>query len=101
MGKLKKAVRYENLPKEVVDVIREQYPDGWKDFVIKVTKPDKSFFFAITVETPEITYLVKVNVRIDTRDDTEKFSLDTEMEHDEFYEKPAEEPEEPKDEEEE
>lgn len=65
MEKKKVIIHYNNLPPEVLELIVEQYPDGYKNHVKKITKPNNDFFYAITVDTKEISYLIKVDVKID------------------------------------
>ncbi|MBM3434869.1 MAG: hypothetical protein FJY07_01485 [Bacteroidetes bacterium] len=83
MEKVKKVVKYEDLPAEAMQALIKKYPDGWKDFVRKITKPNGDFFFAIDVDTETASYLVKVNVKIDSKSDVEKI-------HDSFVDKDAE-----------
>ncbi|MBN1988655.1 MAG: hypothetical protein JW783_04630 [Bacteroidales bacterium] len=35
--------------------------------MIKITKPNGDYFYAITMDTPDASYLIKVNVKIDTK----------------------------------
>ena len=39
--------------------------------IIKVDKPDGSFFYAVSLEVPDAIYLVKVDVKIDDYEDAE------------------------------
>ncbi|MFP4060641.1 MAG: hypothetical protein ACLFUC_09195 [Bacteroidales bacterium] len=64
MEKKRLVVSYQNLDKELRDALRYKYPDGYMDYVIKVTTPSKSFY-AVTLDTAEASYLVKVDVKID------------------------------------
>ncbi|MBN3033962.1 MAG: hypothetical protein JW861_00100 [Bacteroidales bacterium] len=88
MDKLRKVINLENLPPDAWEAIREQYPDGWKDFIRKIVKPNGEFFHAITVDTPSVIYLVKVPVKIDTREDLEKFSSEKESEEESVDDQP-------------
>ncbi len=67
-------VSYKNCPAEVVHAIREKYPLGYGDAVIKVQKPNGEFFHAITIDFEDVSYLVKVDVKIDnlTEEEFEK-----------------------------
>lgn len=69
--KQKLVVSYKNCSEEVLEAIRQKYPNGYHDFVIKVTKPNNDFFYAITVDTLTSSYLVKVDVKIDDLTDEE------------------------------
>lgn len=64
-AKKKLVISYKNCTDKILEAIRLKYPAGWSDDVIKIDKPDGSFFHAITVETDEACYLVKVDVKID------------------------------------
>jgi hypothetical protein len=65
MDKKKVIVSYNNLPPNVIEAIKTQYPDGYANYVKKFPKPNNDFFYAINVETEDVSYLVKVNVKID------------------------------------
>jgi hypothetical protein len=67
-------VSYKNCSAQVVQAIREKYPLGYGDAVIKVQKPNGEFFHAITIDFEDISYLVKVDVKIDnlTEEEFEK-----------------------------
>jgi hypothetical protein len=73
-AKKRLVVSYKNCTDEVLEAIRKKYPNGYNDFVIKVTKPNGDFFYAITVDTESASYLVKVDVKIDnlTEEEFEK-----------------------------
>ncbi|HOP03743.1 MAG TPA: hypothetical protein PL017_04120 [Tenuifilaceae bacterium] len=75
MEKRKLVVNYKNLTPELIDLVKQKYPNGFLNHVIKVTKPNSEFFHAITLDTEDASYLIKVNVKIDTKpkdDDDEK-----------------------------
>ena len=67
-------VSYKNCKEEVLQAIREKYPLGYGDAIIKVQKPSGDFFHAITIDFEDISYLVKVDVKIDnfTEEEFEK-----------------------------
>ena len=64
-AKKKVVISHKNCTPEVLQLIKEKYPLGYNDYVIKVTKPNQDFFYAITVETADTDYLIKVDVKID------------------------------------
>lgn len=66
MEKKRLIVNIDNLPEGVPEAIRKKYPYGYNDYVIKVPKGNNDFFYAITVDTENASYLVKVNVKIDS-----------------------------------
>jgi hypothetical protein len=74
MEKRKLVVSYKNASEEVLEAIKKKYPLGYNDYVIKVTKPNNDFFYAVTVDTEDASYLVKVDVKIDnlTEEEFEK-----------------------------
>ncbi|MDR2449042.1 MAG: hypothetical protein LBD52_03695 [Prevotellaceae bacterium] len=68
-GKRRLVVSYKNLTQDVLDAIKEKYPHGYNDYmadIMKVDKPDGTYFYAITIDLPNVTYLVKIDVKIDT-----------------------------------
>ena len=58
-------VSHKNCSDDVLQAIKEKYPLGFGDSIIKVEKPNGDFFHAITVDFEDVSYLVKVNVKID------------------------------------
>lgn len=69
--KKKLVVSYKNCTDDVLEAIKKKYPNGYSDYVMKVDKPNGDFFYAITVDTDTISYLVKVDVKIDNLTDEE------------------------------
>jgi hypothetical protein len=67
MAKQRLVVKYDNLPPGVSEAIAKQYPDGYSNHVIKVQGANNTFFYAIFVDTPDISYLVKVKVKKDKK----------------------------------
>lgn len=65
MDKKKVIIHYNNLSPEVLEALREKYPEGHMQHVFKVTKPNGDFFYAVTVDTEDTSYLIKVDVKID------------------------------------
>lgn len=62
----------DKLPPEIHDMVRQTYPFGWKDKIIRITKPNGEFFHAFPLDTPETAYLIKVQVKVDSKADLEK-----------------------------
>ncbi len=54
-----------NLSAELQDALKEKYPYGFTDAMMRVDKPNGDFFYAVPFDTEEIAYLVKVDVKID------------------------------------
>ena len=67
MGRKRLVASYENLPAEVIEAISRKYPDGYQNHVIKV-QAGPNTFHAVTVDLAEISYLVKVKVKVDKMD---------------------------------
>jgi len=67
-------ISYKNCTAEVLQAIKDKYPFGYGDAIIKVQKPNGEFFHAITLDFEDISYLVKVDVKIDnlTEEEFEK-----------------------------
>lgn len=58
-------VSFNNLPTELQEAVKAAHPAGFADVMIRVPKPNGEFFFAVPFETEEISYLVKIDVKID------------------------------------
>jgi hypothetical protein len=69
MGKVNKVISLQNLTPELLDLLHKRYTDGFNNHVIKVTTPKNDFFYGVTLDTPDISYLVKVPVKIDNNPD--------------------------------
>ncbi len=98
MDKKKLVVNYKNLSPELLALLKLKYPYGYQNHVIKVTKPNDEFFHAITLDTEDSSYLIKVNVKIDTKpkevDDEKGFFSDSDeigTDQDTFPDEPEEE----------
>jgi hypothetical protein len=65
-GKKKLVISYKNLSPELLFLVREKYPKGYSDYLIKVNKNNGEFFYAITLDTAAADYLIKVDVKIDS-----------------------------------
>lgn len=72
---------FRNLTSELQDAVREKYPMGFTDAMIRVDKPNGEFFYAVPFDTDEIAYMIKVDVKIDdnSADDDEKDYYDDEI----------------------
>ena len=74
-SKRRSVVSYANLSAELLGILKEKYPRGYADYmdeIMKVYKPDGTFFHAIKLESPDAIYLVKVDVKIDDYAEVEK-----------------------------
>lgn len=57
---------------EVKEAIRAKYPDGWGNHVLRVNKGNNEFFHVITVDTADTSYMIRVNVKVDSVEELEK-----------------------------
>ena len=60
-NKKKSVISFNNLPLELQEAVKAAYPNGYSDSMIRVDKPNGDFFFAVTFETEEVSYLVKID----------------------------------------
>ncbi|MCD4698223.1 MAG: hypothetical protein K8S16_18515 [Bacteroidales bacterium] len=65
MGKIKKVIKFEDLPVDVMEALDDKFPDGWEDQIRKITKPNGDYFFAIDIDTETISYLAKIDMDVD------------------------------------
>ena len=50
------------------EAVKALYPLGYADAMKRIDKPNGDFFYAVPFETDEISYLVKIDVKIDDDD---------------------------------
>ena len=70
-----KVVSYDNMKEDVAAAFKEKYPKGYSDYMadlFKVDKPDGTSFYAITLETEDALYLIKMVVNVDKAEDAQK-----------------------------
>jgi len=67
------AVSFRNLPPELQEEIKKRYPSGFTEHMIRVDRGPEDFFYAVVFETDHITYLVKVDVKIDDHIEEEEY----------------------------
>lgn len=60
-------VSYVNLSPELLQAFKTTYPHSYNEALIRIDKPGGDFFYVVPLETEEISYLVKVDVKIDTK----------------------------------
>ncbi|MEG0788725.1 MAG: hypothetical protein RSB23_03655 [Alistipes sp.] len=56
---------FHNLTPELQNLVKQFYPLGFTEAMMRVDKPNGDFFYAVPFETEEIAYLVKIDVKID------------------------------------
>jgi len=67
MEKKRIIININNLPSDALEALRLKYPLGYNNFVMKVKTGNDSFFYAVTVDTEDASYLIKVPVKIDQK----------------------------------
>ena len=77
--KKKLIVSYKNLSEELLELFKEAYPEGYKDYIQKTIKPNGDPIFVVPLETDDTTYMIKIEVKIDSA-----LAADEEMDKD-FY----------------
>ncbi len=63
--KRRSVVSFANLPEELQEEVKKLYPYGYNEAMMRIEKPNGDFFYAVPFETEEVSYLVKVVVKID------------------------------------
>ena len=63
---------YRNLSLEMQEAVKEKYPLGFTEAMIRVDKPNGDFFYAVPFDTDEVAYLVKIDVKIDDNSQEEE-----------------------------
>lgn len=73
-NKKRVVVKFQNLPEELQDAVKRQYPMGFTDHMIRIDKGPGDFFYAVMFETEDTSYLVKIDVNVDGQldDDDDK-----------------------------
>lgn len=78
--KRKRAViSYDNMSAELAAAFKAKYPRGYADYlgdIFKVDKPDGSSFYAVSIDIPNATYLVKIDVNVDNYEEAENDLFD-------------------------
>lgn len=68
---------FHNLTPEMQEAVKQKYPLGFTDAMMRVDKPNGNFFYAVPFDTDEVAYLVKIDVKIDDNaaeeDDTKDY----------------------------
>ena len=60
VGKKRIIKRYEQLSEDILESLKEQYPDGFEDYLISFTNPKGEIEFGLPFETEDTIYLVKM-----------------------------------------
>ena len=65
-------VSYKNLKPEVLRALKQEYPEGYDDYVKKIDKGNGEHFYAITLDFEDTRYMIKVDVKVDNVEELEK-----------------------------
>ena len=71
-AKKRLVVSLKNMTPELQEEVKALYPAGFSDAMMRVDKPNGDFFYAVPFETEEVSYLVKIDVKIDELTDEEE-----------------------------
>ena len=77
-----------NLSSELLDALKQKYPLGYTDYMLRIEKGNGGFFYAVVLETETTNYLIKVDVKVDEnpQEEDEKGYYDDEKEAEEVAE---------------
>lgn len=84
MGKQRIIKAYEQLSENLVEKLKEKYPDGYEDHMITFTNSKGEIEVAIPFETDEIYYLIKLPRTSATEEEEEIESSSYDEEFDNF-----------------
>lgn len=71
---------FHNLTPEMQEAVKEKYPLGFTDAMIRVDKPNGDFFYAVPYDTDDVAYMIKIDVKIDdSAQDDDKDYYDDEL----------------------
>ncbi len=70
--KMRKIVSFNNLSLELQEELKHKYPYGFTEAMMRIDRGPGDFFYAVVLETEEVNYLVKIDVKIDGQLDEEE-----------------------------
>lgn len=81
MNKKHLVASFHNLSPELQEEVKRKYPFGFTDAMIRIDKPNGDFFYAVPFDTAEVSYLVKIDVKVDdlSEEEDEKDYYDDEI----------------------
>ena len=81
MAKKHIVTSFHNLTPEMQEAVKEKYPLGFTDSMIRVDKPNGGFFYAVPFDTDDVAYMIKIDVKIDdsAQDDDDKDYYDDDL----------------------
>ena len=62
---------FNNLTPEQQAEVKALYPRGFGEVMTRIDKPNGDFFYVVPYETDEVSYLVKIDVKIDDASEQE------------------------------
>ncbi|MCL2681934.1 MAG: hypothetical protein FWE63_00445 [Bacteroidales bacterium] len=68
-------VSYNKIGNDLKLELIKKYPDGYGNHIVRYPKPNGEYFFAVPLESKDMNYLIKVEVKIDnviTEDEFDK-----------------------------
>jgi len=80
-------INFASVTPDLMEAIRLKYPLGWINHTIKVPLSGGAFFFAITLDTEDTSYLIKVPVKIDTKSEKDEDFFESSLDLKEVDEK--------------
>jgi len=82
--KKRHVVSFEKLSQDILDLLKEKFPQGFDDYLVKYTPAGHEPFYAVTLETETDVYLIKVKVDVDDVEDIERWlQVEEDAENDE------------------
>lgn len=69
-------VSYKNLSEELLELFKEQYPEGYQDYLQRFEKPNGDTIFVVPMETEDTVYMIKFDVKIDSTFAEDEFDKD-------------------------
>ncbi len=60
-------ISYEKLMEELKEMFKEVYAEGYTSHIQKIEKPNGETIFVVPLETEDSVYMVKMDVRVDSK----------------------------------
>ena len=64
---------FHNLAPELQEAVKQKYPLGFTEAMMRVDKPNGDFFYAVPFDTDEIAYMVKIDDNAQEDDDKDYY----------------------------
>ncbi len=56
-------VSYKSLSADLLELLKEKYPDGYVDYIQRFEKPNGETIFVVPLETADTVYMIKFDVK--------------------------------------